>query len=245
MIHTARPVYPFPVVIAIRNAHEAWPFGIEFEWSMRPRNRAYVTEPAFGYLVGVGSNFASKGTLNQTEPLFHIGGTKASFPLKFTEWILMLEFTLQGNCNSSSNISNPEITAFTHSSNISFSFNDQGKLPDILPSGGGPYAEPLMTLDMVGSSPSKSITYPNYLTLGKDNLHPPPNVSVLTIPATIITNITEKMLRLANCSDSHIWPDLNMTQNCNDRCYRAKERECMTTTPKGARSYELRSYTLS
>ena len=218
---TYKPVYPFPVVFAIRNPGAVWPYNFHFEWTMMPINKR-ASESDHGRFPLIVDGLSTSGIFEGSDPHYQIYGAVEVFNTTHKEWFIDWGATLLRNCTDNERTATPDqINATT--GNFRFYFDkENGKLPDIYqPDASASSADadadsgcprPLWTVNLSDESRPDS----GCVRLDLEDPYPEPSPCAVRPTEELAANVTAEMLRTAMCVGVTEWPSEELTGYCGD-----------------------------
>ncbi|KAI9367407.1 hypothetical protein BJX61DRAFT_547510 [Aspergillus egyptiacus] len=210
---TYRPIYPFPIVFALRNPAALWPFDFtltaKLEWWSHEENRTASTSAGFDQLGHFPNS--DSGAYDHSpvypddlgDPLFIINSSIAVADIRQdTTAAISWDFGLQRNC-----------TADRFLGRVELSFASDG----VLPSFANDVDEeqcPVVAVGAIGIAGQMQPTGPE-ADIGTCAIlqeeQPEPDPCALTIDKELATRVAEAMMASIYCDGATGWPDPTAT----------------------------------
>ncbi|KAH7358551.1 hypothetical protein B0T11DRAFT_319608 [Plectosphaerella cucumerina] len=140
---TYRPVYPFPVVVAVTNAHLVWPYHFTVSWQFRDKEGVVQSD-----FTGPDSDrYNVDDQVSADRPLLLTWGTSDFINTTQTEFSLLLSTAIFQTCPINGTIANGvQSVGYNHA--VFFRLSDDGELPDM--EAAGPMSDPFGAFKMRG-----------------------------------------------------------------------------------------------
>jgi hypothetical protein len=216
---TYQPVYPFPIIFALRGAAATLDYDLQLEWELLPPGN-------------VSYNGENGGSLFQ-EDLAAVRGNATYYMIQRTTainsasknptWGFQWFFNLAPNCSTP--IGNTMATNLTvQVGNIHFYTSPTGKLPDIIPDDGS------CPLPLVAYTVANHEYYPNEgrgaysgdcLVLNQLDQPPLPSPCDVKANSSLVAQVSQKLTADMKCPGT-TWPDPTFNGTCTSGAWRLR-----------------------
>jgi hypothetical protein len=199
---TYKPVYPFPVVVAVTNAHLVWPYHFTVMWHFR--NKTDVL--SFGSTAPNTDRYNVDDQVSVDRPLLLTWGTSDFINTTQTEFSLILNTVIFQTC--APNGTNPNVehsVGYEHV--ISFRLSEDGELPGMEAAGSVPDPSGAFKMRGVGEDETRH-NQPCPLVGKGPGERGPVDPSAFTIDSGVADEVEARMLEYANCNGTgQSWPN--------------------------------------
>ncbi|KAH6688598.1 hypothetical protein F5X68DRAFT_205995 [Plectosphaerella plurivora] len=202
---TYRPVYPFPFVLAVTNAHLVWPYRFIIDWQVNSHNEE---RKSFAYgSTGPGHySYNVDDQISPDQPLLLTWGSNQFINTTKTRFSIHLSMSVDHICPPNGTLDN-DIRSVVHNHVVFFGLSADGDLPDM--EAGGPEPEHIGAFRLTGVGELETqLNKPCPFMEETPGVKGPVDPSAFVVDGGVADLVEARMLEEARCNGTgQSWPN--------------------------------------